>query len=320
MHAELANRAPVTILFTWCRNSCPTIEANTVREQMALTRHSSSSAGSCRHSPMRRCASCPPCRPATWTSSLLASHSASVTKRAGPKSTATVPHARHSVADLVNSLSGTPVQVVSASARLVEAIEHDPGQQDGIATAGGLRSAVFLLKMSQAAGNQRIASAVSQLLLHLARDNPGNQDEICSLEGIPCLVDVVLSFEQASECSCCPRSRSRSPGHELLEMTKAVRSAAEALGLLAGRHARAIARAGGVEGLLSLLAAGNCRSVEAVVEDALARIAGAAVDERFEGRDISPPPSPPPSPSSGMSTSGGPRDDLIWAEDPFLLE
>jgi hypothetical protein len=283
---------------------------------MARTRHPTSSGVSCRHSPTRRCASCPPCRPAALTSS--PSHSASMPKRAAPKRTTTVPHSEQSVADLVNSLSGTPSQVVSASARLVEAIAHDPDAAHGIATAGGLRSAVFLLKMSQAAGNQRVASAASQLLLHLARDSPGNQDEICTLEGIPCLVDVVLSFEQASECSCCPRSRSLAPGHELLEMTEAVRSAAEVLGLLADRHARTIARASGVGALLSLLAAGSCRGVEAVVEDTLARIAGAAVDgHHSEGRDISPPPSPPPSPSSGMPSG---RDDLMWAEDPFLLE
>ena len=101
-------------------------------------------------------------------------------------------------------------------------------------------------------------------------------------------------------------------------MTEAVRSAAEVLGLLADRHARTIARASGVGALLSLLAAGSCRGVEAVVEDTLARIAGAAVDgHHSEGRDISPPPSPPPSPSSGMPSG---RDDLMWAEDPFLLE
>lgn len=229
---------------------------------------------------------------------------------------------RHSIADLVDSLSGTPDAVVTASARLVETIEHDPAAQDRIAAAGGLRSAVFLLKMSQAAGNQRIASAASQLLLQLARDHPGNQDEICTLEGIPCLVDVVLSYEQALECSCCPRSRSRSPGHELLEMTEAVRSASEALGLLAGRHARTIARAGGVEVLHSLLTRCNCPSVEAVVEDTLSRIDiacgdGAAVDGRRS--DSPPPPSPPPSPSSSFS-SGRRDEDEMWAEDPFLLE
>ena len=55
------------------------------------------------------------------------------------RDTTTVPHSEQSVADLVNSLSGTPSQVVSASARLVEAIAHDPDAAHGIATAGGLR-------------------------------------------------------------------------------------------------------------------------------------------------------------------------------------
>ena len=260
------------------------------------------------------------------------------------RNTATVPHEPcQSVADLVSSLSKrTPELVVSASARLIELLDQAACLQDGIAREGGLRSAVFLLKMSVAAGNQRIASAASQLLIHLARDNPANQDEICKLEGIPCLVDVVESFGEASESTCHPRSRSFSPGRELLEITEAVRSAAEALGLLASRHAREIARAGGVEVLLARLAGGNCRSVvEAVVEDTLARIAGVSVDtapdandfggqksetvpcrgrrQAFrppdEGRAMSPPPSPPPSPSSDM-----PRDDLLWSEDQFLLE
>ena len=156
------------------------------------------------------------------------------------RNTATVPHEPcQSVADLVSSLSKrTPELVVSASARLIELLDQAAALQDGIAREGGLRSAVFLLKMSVAAGNQRIASAASQLLIHLARDNPANQDEICKLEGIPCLVDVVASFGEASESTCHPRSRSFSPGRELLEITEAVRSAAEALGLLAGRHAR----------------------------------------------------------------------------------
>lgn len=214
--------------------------------------------------------------------------------------------------------------------------------QDGIAREGGLRSAVFLLKMSVAAGDQRIASTASQLLIHLARDNPANQDEICKLEGIPCLVDVVATFGEVSESACRPRSRSISPGRELLEIMEAVRLAAEALGLLAGRHAREIAREGGVEVLLACLAGGNCSSVvEAVVEDMLARIAGFSVgtapdanalggqkSERVpcrgrrqafrpsaEGRAISPPlpllPHPPPPGCHGM---------ICRAEDLFLFE
>ena len=265
-------------------------------------------------------------------------------KRAPKRNTATVPHEpRQSVADLVSSLSrGAPDLVVSASARLIALLDKAASLQDGIAREGGLRSAVFLLKMSVAAGYQRIASAASQLLTHLARDNPANQDEICKLEGIPCLVDVVATFGEASESTCRPRSRSSSHGCELLEITEAVRSAAEALGLLAARHAREIARAGGVEVLLARLAGGNCRSVvvEAVVEDTLARIARTSVNtapdanafgrhisetvpcrgrrqafDPSEGGAISPPPSPPPSPSSDM-----PRDDLLWSEDQFLLE
>ena len=179
----------------------------------------------------RRCSSCPPCRP-TWTAGgLLASHS---------KSTVT---AAQVVVDLVAQLELQPEQVVDASARLVEVIEHDPPAAQEVRTAGGVRQAIFLLKLSQAAGDQRIASAASRLLLHLARDKI-NQDEICSLEGIPCLVDVVLSFAREEDS---PRSRSRSSRRELLELTEAVRSAAETLGLLVGRHARSIARAGGVE-------------------------------------------------------------------------
>ena len=264
-------------------------------------------------------------------------------KRAPKRNTATVPHEpRQSVADLVSSLSrGAPDLVVSASARLIVLLDKAAALQDGIAREGGLRSAVFLLKMSVAAGNQRIASAASQLLLHLARDNPANQDEICKLEGIPCLVDVVATFGEASESTCRPQSRSSSHGRELLEITEAVRSAAEALGLLAGRHAREIARAGGVEVLVARLAGGNCRSVvEAVVEDTLARIAGISVDtapdanafgrhisetvpcrgrrqafDPSEGGAISPPPPPPPSHSFDM-----PREDLLWSEDQFLLE
>ena len=185
----------------------------------------------CRHGPMRRCSSCPASRP-TWTSGLLASHS---------KSTITVPQV---VVDLVAQLELQPEQVVSATARLVEMIEDDPPAAQEIRTAGGVRQAVFLLKLSQAAGDQGIASAASRLLLHLAQDEI-NQDEICSLEGIPCLVDVVLSFARHEEDS--PRSRSRSSRRELFERTEAVCSAAEALGLLAGRHAGDIARAGGVE-------------------------------------------------------------------------
>ena len=162
-------------------------------------------------------------------------------EHAAPQSTETV---HQGVADLVEHLScaRAPAQVVRLSVRLVELIQHDgTATQEGIRAAGGVRSAVFLLKLSQAAGNHGIASAASRLLLHLARDNPGNQDEICSLACIPCLVDVALSLRLENTR---PRSRSCSPGREL---TEAVQSAVAALGVLAARHARPIARAGGIE-------------------------------------------------------------------------
>ena len=204
--------------------------------------------------PFRRCSSCPPSRRTAWlwpeaavntlprASSLLASHSVASSLSA-PNSTKTTPRdvpGATTFSLLFSLLSRTPEQIVSASARLVDMIKHDSASQEGIRTAGGVRSAVTLLKLSQTAGNQRIANAASRLLLHLARDNPRNQDEICTLEGIPCLVDVVLTFVRLGDSP-------QSPGKELLEMTESVRSAAVALGLLADRHARAIARAGGIQ-------------------------------------------------------------------------
>ena len=64
--------------------------------------------------------------------------------------------------------------------------------------------------------------------------------------------------------------------------------------------------------LLSLLGRGHCKSVEAVVEDTLSRIAcseGAVVDAHRSEDISSPPQSPPPG-----------RQNRLWAEDPFLLE
>ena len=90
-------------------------------------------------------------------------------------------------------LSGSECNVVGAAATLTDMIQQDQAVhdqavqeaardlampsavQDLIRTAGGIRSAVFLLKLSQTAGNQRIATAASRLLLHLARDNARNQ-------------------------------------------------------------------------------------------------------------------------------------------------
>lgn len=79
-------------------------------------------------------------------------------------------------------LSGSECKVVGAAATLTEMIQRDQTVQEEIRTAGGIRSAVFLLKLSQAAGNQRIGNAASRLLLHLARDNVRNQDEISTSE------------------------------------------------------------------------------------------------------------------------------------------
>ena len=65
------------------------------------------------------------------------------------------------------------------------------------------------------------------------------------------------------------------------------------------------------QALLSLSGRGHCKNVEAVVEVTLSRMC-AAVDARCseDEEDI---PSPPPSPPSDVR-------DLVWAEDPFLLE
>ena len=190
--------------------------------------------------PSKRCSSCPAMRRTSW---LWPEVAVKTLPRASSLLTSrtTAPHGSATAFSLqVELLSGTPDQIVSASASLVAMIKHDAASQEGIRAAGGLRSAVTLLKLSQTAGNQRIANAASRLLLHLARDNPKNQDEIQGLNGIPCLVDVALTFARLGDSP-------QSPGRELLEMTEAAKSAAVALGLLADRHARAIARAGGIK-------------------------------------------------------------------------
>ena len=111
-------------------------------------------------------------------------------------------------------LSGSECNVISATATLTEMIRQDRAIQEEIRTAGGVRSAVFLHKLSQTTGNQRIANASSRLLLHLARDNPRNQDELSTFEGIT-LMDVVLRIARLGD----------GPRHsrELLEMTRAAR-------------------------------------------------------------------------------------------------
>ena len=86
------------------------------------------------------------------------------------------------IAAQLELLSGSECDVVGAAATLTEMIQRDQTMQEEIRTAGGIRSAVFLLKLSQTAGNQRIGNAASRLLLHLARDNARNQDEISTFE------------------------------------------------------------------------------------------------------------------------------------------
>ena len=210
--------------------------------------------------PSRRCSSCPAMRRSTWLWPELAvrtlprASSILTPESAGMPSPTAIRRANTDVTESptafslqVELLSRTPEQIMSASARLVSMIRNDTACQEGIRTAGGVRSAVTLLKLSQTAGNQRLINAASRLLLHLARDNPRNQDEICTLDGIPCLVDVVLTFGRPGVESTTPTTEPRSPGRQLLEMTEAVRSATVALGMLADRHARAIARAGGIK-------------------------------------------------------------------------
>ena len=111
-------------------------------------------------------------------------------------------------------LSSCECNVLAAVSRLTEMIQHDAASQEEIRTAGGVRSTVFLLKLSQRAGNQRMAHAASRLLRHLARDNTRNQYEIRTLEAIPCLVDLVVSITRLGDSP-------HSSGSELAEMTRA---------------------------------------------------------------------------------------------------
>ena len=188
--------------------------------------------------------SCPQRRPTTRSSVPLGLRlTPNDTAITSPKSIMSARHEVDSAAAIsvqVELLSRAPEQAVSAAVRLTEMVERDRAALEEIRTAGGVRSAVFLLKLSQMAGHQRIANATSRLLLYLTRDCPRNQDEIRTLGGIPCLLDVVLSIARLGE------SRYASD-RELLEKTEAVRWAAMTLGLLADRHAHAIARVGAVD-------------------------------------------------------------------------
>ena len=74
-------------------------------------------------------------------------------------------------------LTSSECNVVRAATTLTEMIQRDHAVQEAIRIAGGIRSAVFLLKLGQAAGNPRIVKAASRLLVHLARGNARNQDK-----------------------------------------------------------------------------------------------------------------------------------------------
>ena len=99
-------------------------------------------------------------------------------------------------------LSGSECNVVGAAAILTEMLQRDHhlGQavQEEIRTAGGVRSAVFLLKLSQTAGNQRIANAASRLLLHLARDNASTAWSKCLLGSAPARLLCLLRTHQVA--------------------------------------------------------------------------------------------------------------------------
>lgn len=132
-----------------------------------------------------------------------------------------------SISAQLELLTGSECNVVRAATTLTEMIQRDHAAQEAIRIAGGIRSAVFLLKLGQAAGNPRIVKAASRLLVHLARGNARNQDEIRTFEGEPhptspfegiALMDVVLRMARLQGAADCPRT-----GRELLEMTRAAR-------------------------------------------------------------------------------------------------
>ena len=87
-------------------------------------------------------------------------------------------------------LTSSECNVVQAATTLTEMIQRDHAVQEAIRIAGGIRSAVFLLKLGQAAGNQRIVKAASRLLVHLARGNARNQDKIAPSKSKPVTVSL----------------------------------------------------------------------------------------------------------------------------------
>ena len=89
-------------------------------------------------------------------------------------------------------LTGSECNVVRAATTLTEMIQRDHAVQDRI--AGGIRSAVFLLKLGQAAGNPRIVKAASRLLVHLARGNARNQDKIAPSNPKPVTVSLTSTL------------------------------------------------------------------------------------------------------------------------------
>ena len=91
-------------------------------------------------------------------------------------------------------LTSSECNVVRAATTLTEMIQRDHAVQEAIRIAGGIRSAVFLLKLGQAAGNPRIVKAASRLLVHLARGNARNQDKIAPSNPKPVTVSLASAL------------------------------------------------------------------------------------------------------------------------------
>ena len=91
-------------------------------------------------------------------------------------------------------LTSSECNVVQAATTLTEMIQRDHAVQEAIRIAGGIRSAVFLLKLGQAAGNPRIVKAASRLLVHLARGNARNQDKIAPSNPKPVTVSLASAL------------------------------------------------------------------------------------------------------------------------------
>ena len=91
-------------------------------------------------------------------------------------------------------LTSSECNVVQAATTLTEMIQRDHAVQEAIRIAGGIRSAVFLLKLGQAAGNPRIVKAASRLLVHLARGNARNQDKIAPSNPKPVTVSLTSTL------------------------------------------------------------------------------------------------------------------------------